>query len=405
MKKLFYVFGLCALLYSCGPEETNLEGVPSVTQISPEIIQAGTEVVIEGVDLNDNPILIFNGETISATDVNSNTITFNMPENASSGTLLIEFEQPEYNSEAFLKIQDSQWDTKQALGYTQIEFVSNTTGFATTVDDAIIERRIDKTIDGGQTWTTIFQEDVGDFYFTAVNANVIYAKGNLNQFKKSVNGGSTWEDFTVLDLSFLVSKLFFKNESEGYLLADKLGQMYVFRTIDGGTTWEEKLVLNTSTNKIELVYKNENSISFINKETSEFVKTTDSGENWTITDLNLTLENMLLDFHLVDSQNAWSSLNSRIENPGGLYKGNVTTNTWEAIETPRLSNVSEEKIIKINFSDELNGHLITNKGGNFYTEDGGATWKLFYLDVDNITAISIYENRIYMIANGQLLTK
>ncbi|PKG42731.1 WD40/YVTN/BNR-like repeat-containing protein [Psychroflexus sp. MES1-P1E] len=260
--------------------------------------------MIEGVDLNNNPILIYNGETISATDVNSDTITFTMPENASSGTLLIEFEQPEYNSEAFLKIQDSQWDTKQALGYTQIEFVSSTTGFATTVNDAVIERRIDKTTDGGQTWTTIFQGDVGDFYFSAVNANVIFAKGNLNQFKRSVNGGSTWEDFTVLDLSYLVSKLFFKNEFEGYLLANKLGKTCVFKTGDGGTTWEEKLVLNTSTNKIELVYENNDSIGFINKETSEFIKTTDGGDSWNITGLNLTIENRLLDFDLVDSQDA-----------------------------------------------------------------------------------------------------
>ncbi|PKG42730.1 hypothetical protein [Psychroflexus sp. MES1-P1E] len=88
-----------------------------------------------------------------------------------------------------------------------------------------------------------------------------------------------------------------------------------------------------------------------------------------------------------------------------MYKGNLTTNTWEAIQTPRLSNITEEKIIEINFSDEFNGRLITNKGGNLYTEDGGETWKLFYLGIDNITAISIHENRVYMIANGQLFTK
>lgn len=403
MKKLLYVLCMCTIAYSCDPDDTISAKNPLITNISPEFIGAGNEVLIEGIDLNNSPNLIFNGQTITIKNMTNNSITFDMPENASSGNLLIEFEQAEYNDEAYLKILDSSWDISQADNYTQIQFVSNTTGFATRVD-GFNQRRIDKTTDGGITWSTIFQEGVGDFYFNAVNANVIYAKGNLNVFKRTTNGGATWENLTILDVSYLVTDLFFINESSGFLLADKLGDSYLYKTNDGGNTWEQKLVLNVPTNKIEVAYKNENSVSLLNKQTNELIKTLDDGETWATSDLNIVIENRFLDSNFVSEQNSWLSLGSLIENPGGLYNTNNIDSGWEAIEIPMLSDTTE-KIIKIAILNELEGSLITDQGGHLYTDDGGETWMLRYLDINNISATYNNESSVFIIANGQLLKR
>jgi photosystem II stability/assembly factor-like uncharacterized protein len=404
MKKLLYVLCICTIAYSCDSDDTISEKNPLITNTSPEFIEAGTEVSIEGTDLNDSPTLFFNGQTIAIKNITANAITFDMPENASSGRLLIEFEQAEFNNETYLKILDTDWAVNQTDNYTQIQFVSNTTGFATIVDGTVNQRRIDKTTDGGTTWTTIFQEDVGGFYFTAVNANVIYAKGNSNVFKRTTNGGVNWENLTILDVSYLVTDLFFINESSGFLLADKLGDSYLFKTNDGGNTWEQKLVMNVPTNKIEVAYKNENSVSLLNKQTNELIKTSDDGETWTTSELNIVIENRFLDSNFISEQNSWLSLGSLIENPGGLYNTNNIDSGWEAVEIPMLSDTTE-KIIKIAILNDLEGSLITDQGGHLYTDDGGETWMLRYLDINNISATYNNESSVFIIANGQLLKR
>ena len=403
MKKLLYILSLLTLIYSCDSSTNIKEKNSFITEVSPKIIEAGAEVLISGTDLDDNPTLLFNGEVLSLTMVTENTIAFNIPENASSGLLSIEFDQTESNTEVYLKILDPEWDATETDNYTQLEFVSNTTGFATKIDNTVSMSRIDKTLDGGQTWTTIFQEDVADFFFSAVNANIVYAKGNLNTLKKTIDGGNTWENFTVLDVSFLISNLFFINESEGFLLADKLGNTYVFKTIDGGNTWEKKLVIDMPTSKIEIAQKNENKILLLNQETNEIIKTTDNGENWTTQNLNISIENSLLSYSF-ENEKSWLSLAQLIDNTGGLYYTTNMENGWETNEIPILST-TDERLNKIIFFDSLNGVVITNNGGVLYTEDGGEIWKLLYLDISEVTTSSFYENTIYIISNGHLHKK
>ncbi|ULC58174.1 IPT/TIG domain-containing protein [Flaviramulus sp. BrNp1-15] len=403
MKKLLYILSLLTLIYSCDSSTDIKEKNPFITEVSPNIFEAGSEVLINGTDLDNNPTLLFNGEVLLLTMVTDNYIAFNIPENASSGLLSIEFDQSESNTEVYLKILDPEWEATETDNYTQLEFVSNTTGFAIKIDNSVSMSRIDKTVDGGKTWTTIFQEDVADFFFSAVNTNTVYAKGNLNTFKKTIDGGNTWENFTVLDVSFLISNLFFINESEGFLLADKLGNTHVFKTIDAGNTWEETLMLNVPTFKIEIAQKNENEILFLNKEANEIIKTTDNGENWTTQNLNISIENSLLSYSF-DSEKSWLSLTQLIGNTGGLYYTTNMENGWETNEIPSLSTTNES-INKIIFFDSLKGVVITNNGGVLYTEDGGEAWKLLYIGISEVITSNYYENTVYIISNGHLHKK
>ncbi|NJM80063.1 MAG: hypothetical protein HC854_11395 [Flavobacterium sp.] len=95
---------------------------------------------------------------------------------------------------------------------------------------------------------------------------------------------------------------------------------------------------------------------------------------------------------------------SLINITGGIFKTTNSGNSWQNISLPELSE-SDEKILEINFFNELNGFIITSKGGNLYTNDGGITWKLFYIETNLISVVNFYKNNIYVINTGKLLKK
>lgn len=404
MKKIICILPVLftLIILSCeNNDDTIVPKQPTITQITPELVQAGSEITITGTDLNDNPIFIFNGEALETSNISSDNITLNIPENVSSGMLEIAFNQSQYNIEAYLKIADENWSATEALSYFQLEFVSNTVGFAMSRHNDT--HKMDKTTDGGNTWSSILQVPVPSSSFEAVSANVVYTRTISNMIKKTVDGGNTWQDVNSLDIDFLIEELSFKNELEGILLANKLGKSYVFKTTDGGNSWNEVLEIDTPIHKVEVAYHNESTIHLLNRENNELIKSEDNGINWLTSDFNIATAGNPITYNFIDEDNAWASVDPLIDTSGGLFMTNDGGMTWENINIPELSS---ERIVSVNLFNELKAHILTDQGGNLYSSDGGETWKLLYLEEPgDITTAATFGSTLYMVKGSQLLKK
>ena len=121
----------------------------------------------------------------------------------------------------------------------KVQFPSMTVGYAIskfTTDNVML-----KTIDGGETWTTInFGVSSVIIDIASVDQNIIYVTykdQNSNPiFKKSINGGVT---FNVINSNIAVNNIQFINDQIGFSgIQNNPGSGgNLYKTIDGGITW------------------------------------------------------------------------------------------------------------------------------------------------------------------------
>ena len=388
-------------LFSC--DEVSVSPInPSITDLSDQLVSPGQVLVLKGDGLDLSSGFTFNGENITPTSITSSSISIKIPEQATSGKLKIEFPKPEYNTEVYIKVKDSGWEKTMAKQYVRLQFVSSNVGFAMRFDDTQTHRVIDKTINGGTTWTTVYSDDrVSDLSFNAVSENVIWASGNLNAFKKSIDGGTSWDDIPSLDVSYLIDKLVFKNELEGFLLARKSGKSFVFITEDGGDKWTEKLEIADGSSKIDIVYQKGNDLYVLDNGDGDLYKTPDNGENWTTASLVLPVgSNRIINFFNTDK--IWLTKGPLSGVSEGLSKSDNGGKDWDTIQLPELAD-EDDAIVSIKFFTDKKGHLLTSKGGSLYTTDGGESWRLLYIEATSISAVSFYEDKAYIITDGKLL--
>ena len=115
--------------------------------------------------------------------------------------------------------------------YTQgMHFISSSIGYRVELFGSV-----QKTIDGGETWTNIFtREPETSDPFNAIfflDENIGYKGGNFLQ--RTTDGGNTWE--TVKWPFYEIMGIHFENETHGYVVI-RGGRVY--ETLDSGETWE-----------------------------------------------------------------------------------------------------------------------------------------------------------------------
>lgn len=397
MKKIIMTLFLCIILSCTNSDEEIKLKIPQIDNISNKPIAAGSELTITGTDLDDNPVIILNNKAITPVKISNSKIDIKIPIDATSGKLEIKFQQEQFNTETFLKILDQNWNTYQASSYFQIKFISENVGFAKKeVSNKTI---IDKTLDGGNTWTTIL-ETSGVTDFDAISRNVTYVSNGWYILKKTTDGGSTWQEISAIGKGSFIDKVFFKNELEGYISAHKSGKTSIHKTIDGGNTWTEVFSIDIHNHKIELVYHKDDTILLLDRENNKFIKTEDAGLSWNTTSSNFE-SSYPITYNFANLNTGWLYLKRFFDTEYELIKTTDQGNSWQNIKIPRLA----ETIVKINFPNELNGHLLTDKGSSLYTYDGGETWKHYHIDSEYITAATSFENTLYIIANSKILVK
>jgi photosystem II stability/assembly factor-like uncharacterized protein len=131
-----------------------------------------------------------------------------------------------------------------------------------------------KTVNGGQSWTTVYTPstkiELTSVYF--INASIGFCAGD-NVILKTIDGGQTWSEYTVNNLGGKIMQIRFANSQKGYVacLFDK-----IVVTEDGGTTWH---VTSPGRNIGYYSVAEANGATYVSGQ-GKIIKSTNGGNSW-----------------------------------------------------------------------------------------------------------------------------
>ena len=153
----------------------------------------------------------------------------------------------------------------------------NTIAIHPTNDQIILvgfsEGGIFKTINGGQDWYPVFDDQVklsiGDITFDVQNPQIVYAgtgDPNISGFPfvgnglyKSVDGGESWSYLGLSEVG-IISQIRVSPDNSQEILVGAMGLPFIknehkglYKSSDGGISWKKILFINDSTGVIDLV--------------------------------------------------------------------------------------------------------------------------------------------------------
>jgi len=211
------------------------------------------------------------------------------------------------------------------------------------------------------------------FGFSWEERSSILVKGNINQidFSDSLNGwcageggllfkttdaGNTWQEKNLFSIDF--SSISNPTLADIFI-AGQSGQL--IKTTDGGISWQI-FQLPFNYGKIKLKFFSRFYGYYIEVGAHNLYKTTDGGVSWTYFELN----NLIQDFHFVDSLNGWVLINQF--EYGDSYLLHTTNGGKNWIDSTAFAGIST-----FSFLDRELGFIIAN-GQIFKTTDAGQSW-------------------------------
>lgn len=195
-----------------------------------------------------------------------------------------------------------------------------------------------KTIDGGETWSTIYTLNKGLRKINFITSMRGFLAGHDNTLLKTVDGGATWTNITVQNDIYYYNQLEFFDANNGVLSAiTNGGQLVSYKTTDSGETWTPV----TSTTNLQTM------------------------------DIGYASNNVL--YSVGYDQKISKSINSG--------------NTWTTIK----SGINGMLYFSTSFKDELNGVVSGEDGEVLKTIDGGATWnQVLSTSYENLYVLKYY---------------
>ncbi len=265
-----------------------------------------------------------------------------------------------------------------------------------------------KSTDAGQTWSNIFEANVGNgalmgfLRLHPTDDNTLYA-GASNKVYKSTNGGANW-NLSYNGSQYIIDLEFHPTNPETIYIATKSrnGDVMILKTIDGGTNWTEQHTFGNGDSRIELsvsaaapdiVYA---AVANTSGGLSGIYKSIDQGTSFTEIFSGDNEGNRLFGYYSDGSGDNTGQGNYDLAftaSPADanlLFLGGV--NTWKSIDggvnwtinnmwtshsdynkaEPKAPTVhADQHVLKFQNATNL---FEGNDGGIYKTIDGGATW-------------------------------
>ncbi len=264
-----------------------------------------------------------------------------------------------------------------------------------------------------QGWVSrdpIGKGDLVTVYFTSASRG--FVAGDNGYLISTEDGGKSWTKYP-LNTTENINEIYFRNESNGYLVAGRL----LFITQDGGKTWQETRIYKSASFRsgtpelISIRFSDKKRGlaigSILNKDDevveSLLMKTDDGGDTWSRVILPTKNELFHLDFNgnshgwivgdkglilaTQDGGATWKiqrsgvlralfSVDFRDDNDGVAVGGGGTIlRTGDGGETwVKVANSFTDTLKRVNFADDKNGWIAGHRGTILQTSDKGKTW-------------------------------
>lgn len=184
-----------------------------------------------------------------------------------------------------------------SAGFSRVHFHGEDHGWAVTLNGDVLKKA------GGSEW-----EEVEDVITTSSNRqlnalfvaddNTIFVGGGFAQtiqFKRSTDGGETWDDISSgLDP---INDIFFLDANTGWATTRYL----VFKTTDGGDNWDTASSFELSNDFSRIQFFDENTGYVLNS--GNLLYTEDGGENWEQVEAETSITGN--DFHFISPEKGW----------------------------------------------------------------------------------------------------
>jgi photosystem II stability/assembly factor-like uncharacterized protein len=248
-----------------------------------------------------------------------------------------------------------------SIGRTQIRditFADSLTGYAVTDLVGYTDTNLVlKTTNGGNNWNIILTRIDGmtSYRIQCLNKDTVFVAAYFSIYR-TYNGGINWTIISIPS-NTLVEDLFVLNKdtmwyADGEGLAGGL-----FRTTNGGQSWQSQSLGAPVSNPHKVYFFNAR-IGFVSAG-EQFLKTTNSGANWTI----LSGENDYTDIYFIDSLRGYKAKTEiKKTTNGGL--------NWQAQYLPNIQGV-------LNFNKRLDKFSYNND--TIYGVWGSVTYPNFHI--------------------------
>jgi photosystem II stability/assembly factor-like uncharacterized protein len=206
-----------------------------------------------------------------------------------------------------------------------------------------------RTDNGGNTWTEIKGVGGQSVYFVG---NTGYAVAEGTHIQKTIDGGKTWTNHAT-GIYCILNSVFFTDANSGYVVG---GNGTILKTIDGGITWTMKMI--NPFNTFSSVYFTDANTGYAADFNGKIVKTVNAGTTWATIYTSSTVSFSSIYF-----------INSNI----GYAVGSAILKTVDggATWTTQASGMSLQEVY---FTDANTGYVVGNGRKILKTIDGGATW-------------------------------
>lgn len=185
------------------------------------------------------------------------------------------------------------WNNSKLSGFRDIDFTDSLNGYA----DGIIGL-IQKTTNGGNTWTTLTAPKSNSLWgVSMINSNIIYFSVTGGLVYKTTNGGLSFTILTVEPNGNTLTDIYFNDQNNGFVCVSN-GSIY--KTSNGGTSWS-KVYSTTNIVGLNSIYNVNSTIGFVVGTSGTILKTIDGGNNWI--SLNSSTLKSLNYVHFYDANN------------------------------------------------------------------------------------------------------
>jgi photosystem II stability/assembly factor-like uncharacterized protein len=250
--------------------------------------------------------------------------------------------------------------------YYDIKFLNPDTGF-------MVGTYIEKTTDGGNTWSTLGSgPGARSLFISSLSNNFIYCVGNFGSLFVSANGGTTFSSkLSYIQTYWSVNDfaaLYFTDTNTGYIAFTISTD--VLKTIDGGITW-----YSCHGGGLPDVYSY--ALHFPNKDTGykaeyntaygigQLSKTTDGGETWSA--LFSGWNGIGDHLYAVFFTTGYKGL------VAGEY-GQIFKTTDGGIHWTLIPSGTTNSLNSIYFANDSIGYIVGSGGKILKTTDGGNSW-------------------------------